>query len=135
MTRFKVNSKGEKCLYKLCSLLIHQGNSIDSGHYYCYVRAPNNIWYLFNDTSVKKVDQSEVLKQSPYLLFYEKVIDRVKIKSSPRKQERISLSPRKDFNIEVRISRSCSRNNSDKNYKRNLTNTQAARSLRSKRTK
>ena len=59
----------------MCAVLIHVGNSIYSGHYYCYVKVSNNEWYCFNDDSVKKVEESEVLKQSPYLLFYEKVLD------------------------------------------------------------
>lgn len=59
-------------------MLIHTGSTVDSGHYFSYVRASNNDWYIFNDHSVKKTDKHVVLKQKPYLLFYEKLIERPK---------------------------------------------------------
>jgi ubiquitin carboxyl-terminal hydrolase 36/42 len=68
-------SKKDKLNYKLSSVLVHNGNSIYAGHYLCYVRVSENNWYCFNDANVKKVNESEVLKQTPYLLLYEKVID------------------------------------------------------------
>jgi ubiquitin carboxyl-terminal hydrolase 36/42 len=67
-------SKKDKLNYRLSSVLVHHGNSIYSGHYYCYVRVSDNNWYCFNDANVKKVNEADVLKQTPYLLLYEKVI-------------------------------------------------------------
>ncbi len=64
----------EKAKYRLCSVLVHQGSSISSGHYYCYVRASDNNWYMFNDASVNKVKEADVLEETPYLLIYEKII-------------------------------------------------------------
>lgn len=73
-----MNNLNETLQYKLCSMLIHSGKSIDSGHYYSYVRTSNNDWYVFNDHSVKKVERHKVLNQKPYLLFYEKLLERPK---------------------------------------------------------
>lgn len=82
----------EKVSYRLSSVLVHEGSSIYSGHYYCYVRVNGNEWYLFNDHSVRKVEESIVLKQTPYLLFYEKIIDRnrIRILKTPNKNDNIS---------------------------------------------
>lgn len=77
--KYQIKNSKEKVNYRLCSVLVHEGNSIYSGHYYCYVRVNDNHWYCFNDDTVKKVDESAVLKQNPYLVFYEKVIDRNRI--------------------------------------------------------
>ena len=74
-----VNKNKEKTSYRLNSILIHEGSSIYSGHYYCYVRVSDNNWYCFNDDSVRKVEESKVLKQTPYLLFYEKILNRNRI--------------------------------------------------------
>jgi hypothetical protein len=80
LSKFRENKKkNEKYAYRLSSVLVHQGNSIYSGHYYCYVRVSDSNWYCFNDHSVLKAEESEVLKQSPYLLLYEKVLDRNRI--------------------------------------------------------
>lgn len=51
-----------------------------------------NEWYLFNDHSVRKVEESIVLKQTPYLLFYEKIIDRnrIRILKTPNKNDNTS---------------------------------------------
>ena len=33
---------------------MHSGYSCNSGHYYCYVKAPNGTWYEMNDARVRK---------------------------------------------------------------------------------
>jgi len=38
--------------YSLYAVLVHNGCSINSGHYYCYVRAPGGTWHCMNDSSV-----------------------------------------------------------------------------------
>ena len=57
-------------------MLVHEGSSVNSGHYYSYVKASNNDWYIFNDHSVKKAEKNKILIQKPYLLFYEKIIEK-----------------------------------------------------------
>ena len=39
-------------VYKLYAVLVHSGFSCNSGHYYCYVKAANGIWYEMNDSRV-----------------------------------------------------------------------------------
>ena len=57
--------------YELYSVLIHEGFSLNSGHYYSYVKA-NSKWYCMNDSSVLSTNESTVLRQNPYILFYKK---------------------------------------------------------------
>lgn len=59
-------------IYHLRAILVHQGYSIHSGHYYSFVQMPDDNWYCFNDCSVKRVKSEDVLKLKPYILFYEK---------------------------------------------------------------
>eukprot|EP01130_Rhizamoeba_saxonica_P018447 TRINITY_DN9238_c0_g1_i1.p1 TRINITY_DN9238_c0_g1~~TRINITY_DN9238_c0_g1_i1.p1 ORF type:complete len:482 (-),score=72.62 TRINITY_DN9238_c0_g1_i1:435-1880(-) len=57
-------------MYNLYGVLVHQGTSSNSGHYYSYVKAPNGNWYQMNDDSVRQVKSNEVLRQNAYMLFY-----------------------------------------------------------------
>ena len=41
--------------YDLYAVLVHSGHSVHSGHYYAYVRAPNGIWHICDDTHVAQV--------------------------------------------------------------------------------
>lgn len=38
--------------YSLYAVLVHAGGSCHSGHYYCYVKGSNGIWYSMNDSHV-----------------------------------------------------------------------------------
>lgn len=44
--------------YSLYGVLVHSGYSTHSGHYYCYVRTSNNMWYTLDDNSVLKMSIS-----------------------------------------------------------------------------
>ncbi|KAI9274170.1 hypothetical protein BY458DRAFT_454752 [Sporodiniella umbellata] len=57
--------------YKLYAVLVHDGHSCDSGHYYAYVRTPSGNWTMINDDIVSQVSEQEVLSQKAYMLFYE----------------------------------------------------------------
>lgn len=57
-------------MYKLISVLIHHGQTCNSGHYYCFVRNSNNCWYRMDDNHVSQVGLNEVLHQKAYILFY-----------------------------------------------------------------
>uniref|UniRef100_F7CSJ3 Ubiquitin-specific peptidase 42 n=1 Tax=Xenopus tropicalis TaxID=8364 RepID=F7CSJ3_XENTR len=61
---------GEPVIYVLYAVLIHTGFSCHGGHYYCYVKACNDQWYLMNDSTVSTTDIRTVLNQQAYLLFY-----------------------------------------------------------------
>ena len=41
-------------LYQLYGVLVHQGHSVHSGHYYCFVRAANGLWHQMNDNHVSQ---------------------------------------------------------------------------------
>lgn len=41
-------------MYRLYAVLVHSGFSCNSGHYYCYVKAPNSAWYEMNDSRVSE---------------------------------------------------------------------------------
>ncbi|XP_042190263.1 ubiquitin carboxyl-terminal hydrolase 35 isoform X2 [Callorhinchus milii] len=82
--------------YDLCCIVVHSGNSSDSGHYYCYARdcveaesgmgpevnlenerRSENQWYLYNDTRVSFSSFESVSnvtnhfpKDTAYVLFY-----------------------------------------------------------------
>lgn len=58
--------------YELYSMVIHEGYSLNSGHYYSYVKGFDNKWYSMNDSFVQGTNESRILKQSPYILFYRK---------------------------------------------------------------
>ena len=59
-----------KMRYRLYAVLVHEGSSTASGHYYCYVRpalsangngaAAAGGWHLLNDSHVRPVGESEV---------------------------------------------------------------------------
>ena len=57
------------CLY---AVLVHQGQSCASGHYYSYVKAANGMWYEMDDSSVRQVSLNTVLAQPAYILFYQR---------------------------------------------------------------
>ncbi|KAJ5067510.1 ubiquitin carboxyl-terminal hydrolase 15 [Anaeramoeba ignava] len=56
--------------YLLYALVIHQGDSANTGHYISYVRNSNNIWYKFDDEKIQQVSLKTVLKEKPYMIFY-----------------------------------------------------------------
>lgn len=57
-------------LYDLYAVLVHQGQSVHSGHYYACVKAPSGTWNLADDVSVAPVSERSVLAQRAYILFY-----------------------------------------------------------------
>ncbi|NXW92567.1 UBP42 hydrolase, partial [Alopecoenas beccarii] len=61
---------GEPLLYSLYAVLVHSGGSCRAGHYFCYIKASNGLWYEMDDESVALHDINTVLRQQAYLLFY-----------------------------------------------------------------
>ncbi|KXJ26546.1 ubiquitin carboxyl-terminal hydrolase 36 [Exaiptasia diaphana] len=72
-----MTSKGGPVKYKLYGVLVHSGYSSNSGHYYCYIRSSNNMWYNMNDSVVRQVGLNAALSQQAYLLFYIKMADNI----------------------------------------------------------
>jgi ubiquitin C-terminal hydrolase len=56
--------------YELVAVLVHQGQSCDSGHYVAYVKNGGQ-WYCCNDHQITSVDVGKVLSQQAYILMYE----------------------------------------------------------------
>lgn len=56
--------------YQLVAVVAHQGQSLNCGHYVCYVRPQPGQWMLMNDSRVDNVTFAEVQASLPYLLFY-----------------------------------------------------------------
>ncbi|PVD38407.1 hypothetical protein C0Q70_01022 [Pomacea canaliculata] len=88
--------QGESVMYSLYGVLIHSGFHCNSGHYYCYVKAPSKTWYLMNDSMVRTsvdayiglvcctvVPASRVFQAEAYLLFYSRL--QSNINQSPAK--------------------------------------------------
>ncbi|GAB0206651.1 ubiquitin carboxyl-terminal hydrolase 42-like [Grus japonensis] len=61
---------GEPLLYSLYAVLVHSGGSCHVGHYFCYAKASNGLWYEMDDKSVDPCGIDTVLRQQAYLLFY-----------------------------------------------------------------
>jgi len=45
--------------YELTSVMMHSGSAF-AGHYFCYIKANQGKWLLFNDSSVTALEESEV---------------------------------------------------------------------------
>jgi len=79
LTRFvnkSSNQVKDEFKYRLFSVLIHDGYSINSGHYYSNIKNSDGLWYSMNDSWVSKTTDKNVLNQTPYLLFYERIIQK-----------------------------------------------------------
>ncbi|XP_052630780.1 ubiquitin carboxyl-terminal hydrolase 42-like [Harpia harpyja] len=61
---------GERLLYTLYAVLVHRGDSCHAGHYFCYTKASNGLWYKMNDMAVNGCGIETVLRQQAYLLVY-----------------------------------------------------------------
>ena len=58
-------------VYDLYGVLVHQGHSMHSGHYFCFVKGgANGDWHKFDDTRVALTAERNVLGQHAYILFY-----------------------------------------------------------------
>lgn len=85
----------------LCSVIVHSGSGVSSGHYFSYVRTAADEWLLMNDRVVTKVDLSEVLKVQAYILVY--------YRDHAREKRIRDLKDRSAFAIQKTWARSCFR--------------------------
>jgi len=61
----------QECNYELFGIINHEG-SVMGGHYFSYIKKGDD-WFMFNDTSVHKVQPSVVISSKNYCLFYRKI--------------------------------------------------------------
>jgi hypothetical protein len=57
--------------YSLYSTIVHYGPFLGAGHYVAFGQLDGK-WYLFDDKSVYGINESIVMKQNAYILFYKK---------------------------------------------------------------
>lgn len=69
--------------YDLVGILVHQGQTCDSGHYLSYVKRLGQ-WYKCNDNVITQVDEETALDQQAYILVYEVAEMRAKECGTPR---------------------------------------------------
>lgn len=77
---FVSDQQGADLKYTLYGVLVHDGCSTRSGHYYCFVRTSSGLWHRLDDNKVRPVGEKVVLSEKAYMLFY------VRDKSSPMKR-------------------------------------------------
>jgi ubiquitin carboxyl-terminal hydrolase 10 len=72
LTKYSV--LGEPIMYKLISVIVHEGRTVSSGHYVALCRQPNNTWAEYDDEIVRKVPEKTALRQnSAYMLVYSRL--------------------------------------------------------------
>uniref|UniRef100_A0A8C9MJF8 USP domain-containing protein n=1 Tax=Serinus canaria TaxID=9135 RepID=A0A8C9MJF8_SERCA len=64
------DTAGEPLLCSLYAIVVHSGDTCLEGHFLCYAKASNGLWYRMDDESVDNCDIHTVLGQQAYLLFY-----------------------------------------------------------------
>ena len=60
-------------MYKLCAVIVHDGQTLERGHYYAYVRR-GTTWYMASDEKIRKVSVAEVKKAVAVMLFFERYV-------------------------------------------------------------
>jgi ubiquitin C-terminal hydrolase len=71
LSKYIIGYDKDSFKYDLYGIGNHRGG-VCGGHYYAYVKTPNESWYEFNDSSVKKIDISNKVSSEAYCLFYRK---------------------------------------------------------------
>ncbi|NXM02598.1 UBP42 hydrolase, partial [Tyrannus savana] len=64
------DTAAEPLLYSLYAVVVHSGDTCLDGHFFCYTKASNGLWYKMDDESVDNCGIHAVLRQQAYLLFY-----------------------------------------------------------------
>jgi len=74
MTSFQ-KQKEEKAMYGLAAVIVHDGLTPATGHYYTLAfNIMQKKWYKFDDANKpKEVSENTVLKSNPFMLFYQQL--------------------------------------------------------------
>lgn len=70
---------GRPLPYALHAVLVHDGASCHSGHYYCCVKAGHGKWYKMDDSQVTRCEVTSVLREPAYVLCYVQQTDLQKV--------------------------------------------------------
>lgn len=72
MSPYMSGTNDDSPLYGLYAVVVHVDllNASFFGHYICYVKDSNGVWYKIDDSKVKEVELEKVLAQKAYMLFY-----------------------------------------------------------------
>jgi len=73
LSNYVIGYNKKSFIYELFGVCNHTG-SVMGGHYTSFVKNADGIWIHFNDTSVEKVHESEIISPMAYCLFYRKKI-------------------------------------------------------------
>ncbi|XP_066334556.1 uncharacterized protein [Miscanthus floridulus] len=78
------HTENENYKYHLVAVIVHEGQTLDGGHYITFVRASRSgyqqqvsgaasTWFCVSDEHVQDASLEEVLESQAYILFYEKL--------------------------------------------------------------
>ena len=66
-----INNQESPKIYNLIGVISHLGKSSMEGHFIAYCKHFDDTWYIFNDAFVNPVDNNNIYKGTPYILFYQ----------------------------------------------------------------
>jgi hypothetical protein len=66
---WNLKASSDEYKYDLFGVVVHKGDSLQSGHYYAFVKHKEQ-WFQLDDTNVRTVTIQDVKSQKAYLLFY-----------------------------------------------------------------
>lgn len=56
--------------YSLNTVIVHDSDITENGHYYCYNKDKYGNWYLMDDDKIQRVTIEDVLNKEAYILLY-----------------------------------------------------------------
>uniref|UniRef100_A0A8R1E4E4 Ubiquitin carboxyl-terminal hydrolase n=1 Tax=Caenorhabditis japonica TaxID=281687 RepID=A0A8R1E4E4_CAEJA len=66
-------SSGQELMYDLAGFVVHEGHTVEFGHYVTYVKHEHDkMWYKFDDLNITRSDASRVAEQQPYILMFKR---------------------------------------------------------------
>jgi len=71
LSKYICGYNSHEFIYDLFGTGNHLGNE-QGGHYTAHIKNPNDKWYSFNDTFINEIQESQVITQYTYCLFYRK---------------------------------------------------------------
>ena len=71
-SRYVCGYNRNKYIYDVYGVIMHVGG-VDSGHYTCNILGEDGKWREMNDTSIREINEREVINANAYCIFYKKV--------------------------------------------------------------